>query len=132
MALGRDVGLPTGAELDALFEVLRQHAYTREINDAEPAPRDGLGADGDVIKIEIDETAIVVRAATRRLTNTRSEAFSDAEALSDALLASGPWIAYRGGQIGLHPARRYTPTMPTEEIAGWFGIVELILVRRSD
>ena len=128
MALDPDVGLPTGAELEAIFDVLRRHAFTREWRDAAGAPRDGLGAHGDVIKVEIDETAIGVKAATQQLRETRPEAFTDAEGLFDALLACGPWAAYRGGQINLHSARRYGQG-PTEDISGWIAIVEVLLIR---
>lgn len=43
MALRPAAGLPAINDLAALFDVLRQLAFTREIDDAQAAPRDGFG-----------------------------------------------------------------------------------------
>lgn len=128
MALRPAAGLPAINDLAALFDVLRQLAFTREIDDAQAAPRDGFGLPDDRLHIEIEESAVHVRASTRDLRGSRRDAFADAERLLDAIITSGTWRPDRDGATAVHPARRYAPPYgPTNEVDGWFGSVEVIL-----
>lgn len=128
MALDPAVGFPSGAEMTRLFDVLNEHAFTREIDDQQDAPRDGLGLPEDWITVLIDEAGVEVKATTRELRIDREQAYRDAEALFESIVQAGSWTAHRGGQISLHSARQYQPEGPTEEVAGWFGAVVAYLV----
>jgi hypothetical protein len=61
MARDPAVGFLSRTELDALFQVLRTQAFTRELDDVQDAPRDGPGLAGDAITVVIDDTAIEVK-----------------------------------------------------------------------
>jgi hypothetical protein len=128
MALRPAAGFPSGGDLAALFDVLRSQAFTRAVDESQPAPRDGYGIADDRIHIEIDESDLHVRATTRTLRASREQAFVDAQELLTAIIQSGSWHPVRDGAIGVHPARHYTPELPTSDTEGWFGAAQISLM----